>query len=163
MKFLDRVADPHEEVEFYLQGRSLVLSVVLFLVPLYFVFYPSHWILFFHWSWSSAFCAVVVLSIILHNVKWSPIYAGPVLVLDAEGVSGRGGFVDPSWTISWDQIEKFDCGRNGLILYKKHMKVWEVPLHQGGVGGRQLVRALTKRLDAYALSKSLPQEDASKG
>ncbi|MPQ69670.1 MULTISPECIES: hypothetical protein [unclassified Pseudomonas] len=163
MKFLDRVADPHEDVEFYLQDRGLVLSIVILLVPIYFIFYPSNWIIFFHWPWVSAFLAVATLFSILHNAKWSPIYAGPILVVNAEGISGRGGFLYSGWTVSWDQIGKFDWGRCGLVIYKKHMQNWDIPLHQGGVGGPQLVRALNTRLSAYALDKSDPQEDRVKG
>ncbi|MBK5554225.1 hypothetical protein RHM58_29375 [Pseudomonas sp. 10S4] len=161
MKLLDRVADPHESIEFSLRGRGLLLGIAFLSIPLYFIFYPSNWLILFHWSWLSACWALVVLLSILRNIKWSPIYAGPILIVDTEGISGRGGVFDSAWKVSWDQIEKFEWGRNGLFLYKKNMKNWEVPIRQGGVGGPRLVQALNARLSAYASNKGDPQEEAA--
>jgi hypothetical protein len=163
MKFLDRVADPNENIEFYVHGRGLLVGIVVLFVPFYFIFYPSNWFILFHWSWLSACWAFLVLFSILRNVKWSPIYAGPILIVDAEGISGRGGVLDSNWKVSWDQIEKFEWGRYGLVLYKKNMNVWDVPIRQGGIGGPLLVRALNARLSAYASNKGGPQEEAAKG
>jgi hypothetical protein len=141
---LERVKDPGTTVEMTIEGRGLMFGCAAFFVLACLavnVDGPPRWL------------AIVVMTAIvvstLRGARWSPFFAGPYLTLSPTEFKGRGGMLQPTWTLRWDQIDRFGWGRYGLFVYRRGAETWRAPYMQGGVGGPRLVAALSARLDAY--------------
>ena len=144
VKLLERVKDPSTTVEMTIEGRSFLFGCAVFLLLAWLavdVGGPPRWL------------AIVVMTAIvvstLRGARWSPFFAGPYLTLSPTELKGRGGVLQPAWTLCWDHIDRFGWGRYGLFVYRRGAETWRAPYMQGGVGGPRLVAALSARLDAY--------------
>jgi hypothetical protein len=154
VKILDRVEDPGELVEFTVEGRGLWLGIGMMLGAAYFAVYPPIWAHLVRWLSAAFFVAMMASA--LRNVRWSPLFAGPLLTLSPNEISGRGGLGQAAWHLNWNEVDRVEWGRNGLFVYRTGAASWQRPYRQGGLGGPLLVRALTKRLAAYrALQRGL--------
>lgn len=151
MKLLERVANPSETVEFTVEGRGLWLGVLFLIGAGYLAVYPPTSAPPVRWL--SAVVALALISSLLRDVRWSPFFAGPLLTLSSTEISGRGGLAQEAWHLTWDQVDRFDWGRNGLFVYRAGAAKWQNPYRQGSLGGPLLVRALTARLVAYRALK----------
>ena len=152
MKLLDRVEDPSETVEFTVEGRGLWLSVVLLFGACGLVVWPPASAPVVRWV--AVVLTTALLSSLLREVRWSPFFAGPLLKLTPDGISGRGSFAQAPWHLDWDQVDRVEWGQHGLFVYRVDAAEWQVPYRQGGLGGPLLARALTKRLSSHRASRA---------
>lgn len=146
---IKRASELNDTIEFSLKGRSLAISIGFFLLLAYFIVHPSKWLILFHWPWLSALLAFLVLAGILRNVSWSPFYIGPTITLTSTDVKGRGGWGHERWHVQWSELDRIESGRNGLFIYKKGLKSWDVPYCQPGAVSRTIVRCINERRKAY--------------
>ena len=131
-KWKARAADTNETIEFELGRLGALMLLVFVAIPIAYVFYPSNYIIFFHWPWVSGLIAFALLMSLLRESRWSPFYAGAPLTVSPSGVAGRGGWLGDDWSLNWDQIDYVDWGRYGLFFYKKGRNSWDVPYRQSG-------------------------------
>ncbi len=144
MNLMDRVEDPLETVEFTIEGRGLLLgAMVVVCTASLSVIAPAPL------RWLLVAVTLAIACSALRGIRWSPLFAGPILTLSATEISGRGGLGQPAWRLGWDQVDRFEWGRNGLFVYRRGAAEWQNAYRQGGLGGPRLVAALTKRLGAY--------------
>lgn len=146
---MDRVKDPHETVEFTIEGRGLAAGLFVLLGTGCLVAMGSGPL-----RWLSMIVMVATVVSTLRGARWSPLFAGPYLTLSPAAISGRGGLLQPAWTLSWDHVDRFGWGRYGLFVYRRDAAEWQGPLMQGGLGGPRLVAALSTRLAAYRQAQS---------
>jgi hypothetical protein len=145
-----RATDTEETIEFRLGGWPLGMILVLLLWSLYSIVHPSSWMILFRWPWLSAFWCIAFLIVILRHVGWSPLYIGPTIKLTNSAISGRGGWGRGPWQLNLDQVDRVDCGRNGIFIYKKGRHSWDVPYSQPGpfnTSCRTVARCIEARLN----------------
>ncbi len=147
---IKQATDTGETIEFRLGGWPLGMYLILSLWSFYSIFHPSNWMILFRWSWLSALWCLAFLVVILRHVEWSPFYVGPTIKLTNSAISGRGGWGHRPWQLNLDQVERVDCGRNGVFIYKKGRHSWDVPYCQPGpfnTSCRTIVRCVEARLN----------------
>lgn len=141
---MDRVKDPDETVELTIEGRGLLVGMTVLLVVAYLDVASSGPL-----RWISIVVTVAIVVSTLRGARWSPLFVGPLLTLSSTRIAGRGGLLQPAWTLRWDQVDRFGWGRYGLFVHRRGAAEWQGPLMQGGLGGPRLVAALSTRLAAY--------------
>jgi hypothetical protein len=122
-------------VEFSLGRWPGLVTWIIFGWSLTCVVYPSIGVTIFKWPLVSGALAALFAAVILRNSSWSPFYLGPTLRLDATGVSGRGGWFQPPWHVSWPQVDRAEWGRNGVFVYRNDVESWRRPCMQVGPFG----------------------------
>lgn len=155
-RLLERAENLDETIEFLLGGWSLLLNVGLFIWAVICIFYPSNWVVFFHWKLSSAFFAVILLVGMLRHLSWSPFFVGATITMTSSSISGIGGWGHERWSITWDELDRVEWGRFGVVIFKKGLKNWESPILQLGFYNVSLwvvVRCIRERLSAYQARK----------
>jgi hypothetical protein len=98
----------------------------------------------------------------LRGFSWSPIYAGPVVVIGREDITGRGGWGQAPWKLNWDEVDHFESGRGALMIYRKGLRDWQAPILQRGFGGQKVVKSLESRLRAYAELRQASRDAGAK-
>ncbi len=119
-------------VEYSLAGWPALLNWCFFVFAVACVAVPSQWYAIFHWPVIAAFIAILLLIQNLQNSAWSPFYKGPTLRLGPDGIYGRGCLGQKPWHVPWAEFEKAEWGRNGIFVYRKEMKSWQLPCRQSG-------------------------------
>jgi hypothetical protein len=146
MNTLERIADPDETVVPAFEGLALIPALAFLAALAYFEIRPSNWIVLFHWRWLTAIQIGFVIYACLRAFRWSPIYAGPTIVIRPEDLAGRGGWDQAPWRLRWDEIDHFESGRGALKIFRKGLPNWHGPILQRGVGSPSLVRQLHERM-----------------
>lgn len=119
-------------IEYHLGGWPALLNWALLVFAVACIFAPSNWLPLLHWPVLSAVMAMVLASVILRNSPWSPFYLGPTLSIGPDGITGRGGFTEKPWHVTWLEFERAEWGRSGIFVYRKGMKPWQTPCLQTG-------------------------------
>lgn len=151
-RLLERAANLDETIEFSLGGWSLLFNVGLLIWAVICIFYPSNWLVFFHWSLSATFFAVILLTGMLRHLSWSPFFVGATITMTSSAISGIGGWGHERWSITWGELDRVEWGRFGVVIFKKGLKSLESPIRQRGFYNMPLgmvVRCIRERLSVY--------------
>ena len=154
---IERARNPDETIEIGLGRWPLALLVIPLAYSIYALWHPSTFLPFFHWWWSSALVLLAILMLILRNVSWSPFYRGPTVVISPNEVRGRGGMGHAPWRVSLEAVERADWGRNGLFVYVKGMKSYDVPYMQVGpfsTSVRTVARCINERISSRTAKRA---------
>lgn len=139
MSLYDQIADPNGYHEFVLEGRGLLLHCIVLVGFTYVAVWPPFG--FVPLQIIFALISVYFFYSLIRDAKVSPAYAGPLAVISTTGISLRGRGV-----LAWDQINRFERGRYGILIFKETDHAWNDSILVTSIGGPELVNALNLRL-----------------